>query len=127
MPRLSDHDRLLRGVSERAWQQQVVDLALLNGYVVYHTYRSDRSQPGYPDLTLVRADPPDTLWVECKTMTGRLSPEQRTWLDTLTVAGNDAYCWRPSDWDEVVARLARPRKQAHGSAHLPHDRDDPAV
>lgn len=108
--RLSNQDLLLRGVSEAQWQDQLTSLALLNGYLVYHTHRSDRSQPGYPDLTLVRASPPDVLWVECKTETGRVSPDQQHWLDTLKAAGHDAYLWRPRHWDDAVTRLTRPPK-----------------
>lgn len=98
---------LLRDVTEKEWMDQLVQLAQLNGYLVYHTYRSDRSQPGYPDLTLVRANPPDVLWVECKRQTGRVSPAQTQWIETLIAAGADAYIWRPSDIDVAVTRLAR--------------------
>ena len=104
---------------------QVITYARLNGYLTYHTHRSDRSEPGYPDLTLVRASPPDIVWVECKTERGRVSPAQQEWLDTLHAAGADAYLWRPSDWDTVVARLGRPRNNRR--AHLAHDPGPRAV
>ncbi len=103
----SARQNLLGDVTEKEWMDQLVQLALLNKYLVYHTYRSDRSQPGYPDLTLVRANPPDVLWVECKRQNGRVSPAQTQWIDTLKAAGCDAYIWRPSDIDVAVARLAR--------------------
>ena len=48
----------------------VVDLARTLGWRVYHTYDSRRSQPGFPDLVLVRER---ILFLELKSETGKLS------------------------------------------------------
>lgn len=91
-----------RGASEAAWQAQVVHLATMFGWLVYHTHDSRRSQPGFPDLVLVRDR---VLYRELKTATGRVSAEQQVWLDRLERAGADAAVWRPGDIDAVVATL----------------------
>lgn len=93
-------------MTEREWQSQVVKAARLLGWTTYHTHDSRRSEPGWPDLALVR----DRLvMAELKTDTGRLSAAQERWLDLLTGAGIEAYVWRPRDIDQVLAVLKRKR------------------
>lgn len=93
-------------MTEREWQGQVVRAARLLGWSTYHTHDSRRSEPGWPDLALVR----DRLvMAELKTDTGRISPAQRRWLDLLQNAGIEAHVWRPRDIDEVLAVLKRRR------------------
>jgi len=96
---------LLRAhVSERDFQQQVTDLASLHGWLIYHTHDSRRSQPGFPDLVLVRER---VIFAELKTERGKLTRAQRIWLAALAGASVEAYCWRPSDTDTIAAILAR--------------------
>jgi hypothetical protein len=103
------HTRLLESVSEKDWQAQVIELALLNGWWPYHPFDSRRSEPGYPDLTLIR--PPRLVFAELKTERGRLSIPQRHIIDLLRECpGIEVYVWRPSDWDEVARTLARHRR-----------------
>jgi hypothetical protein len=64
------------GLSEKVWQSQVVAVAKLYGWRVFHPLRSKGS--GWPDLALLR--PPRLLLVELKTEQGRLRPAQREWL-----------------------------------------------
>lgn len=93
-------------ISEKAWQQQVVELAELYGWLVYHTYDSRRSNPGWPDLVLCRA--PELVVVELKRDKGRLTPAQRVWLDALERSGVETAVWRPADFETVVhPRLRR--------------------
>jgi hypothetical protein len=100
-------------VSERQFMDQVMKLARLYRWKVYHTYDSRRSQPGYPDLTLCRVtrqvDGTVTarlIYAELKTNKGRLSLQQKEWLGALgSVPNVEAYCWRPSDWEEIVSIL----------------------
>jgi VRR-NUC domain-containing protein len=62
-------------ISEKGLQAQVGELARLCGFPVYHTHDSRHSAPGFPDLVLAR--PPVIRFVELKTDTGRLRPQQR--------------------------------------------------
>lgn len=91
--------------SEKDFQAAVIDLARLCGWKVYHTHDSRRSPCGFPDLFLVRGD--RVVVLELKTMHGRLTDDQRAWLDALKRAGIDAWLVRPSDWEWIVATLRR--------------------
>ena len=91
-------------LSERDFQRQVVLLAELMGWYVYHTYDSRRSNPGFPDLVLVRT--PCVVFAELKREKGRVTPAQREWADELSrCSGVEYYLWRPSDWDEIEEAL----------------------
>ena len=91
-------------LTEPAWQAQVLQVARLYRWTCYHTYDSRRSQPGFPDLVLVRDR---VLFRELKTDRGRITPDQQRWLDTLRAAGADADVWRPGDLHRVKRELAR--------------------
>jgi len=106
------------GVTEEQFQQQVIDLAHTLHYRVAH-FRSVRVQrkngevfyqtpvaadgAGWPDLVLVR--PERVIFAELKSETGEPSPEQVAWLKAIDAGGGEAYCWRPSEWDDLVAVL----------------------
>ena len=108
-----------RARPEAILQTQVIELAQYGGWAYFHpadnltvVTRSGRTRrqsvvKGYPDLTLVRA--PELIFAELKAENGRLSPEQRAWLDALAACGVETHVWRPSDWDEIHARLTRRR------------------
>ena len=87
-------------VSEKEFQQTVVQYAQLRGWRTYHTYDSRRSASGFPDLTLVRGT--QLVFAELKREGGRPTEDQQTWLDALgAVIGVDAYLWFPSDWPTI--------------------------
>lgn len=90
-------------MTEKAWQAQVLQLATLYRWLAYHPFDSRHSTAGYPDLTLVR--PPSLVFAELKTAKGRLAPAQMVWLEQLRAAGQEAYVWRPDDFEAVQARL----------------------
>lgn len=90
-------------VAEKDWQATVIQLATYCRWHHYHPFDSRRSNPGWPDLVLVR--PPEFMVVELKTDKGKLRPEQREWLAWLTACGIETHVWRPRDFDEVAARL----------------------
>ena len=75
-----------------------------NCWKAYHSYFSDRSEAGFPDLVLVRER---VVFVELKTMKGTISPKQREWYDALIAGGAEAYIWRPDAWNsgEIEAAL----------------------
>lgn len=87
-------------MSERDWQQRVLDLAHLRGWRTFHVHDSRRSAAGWPDLACVRRD--RLVLAELKAERGRVRPEQQEWLDALgAVPGVEVHLWRPSDWPAV--------------------------
>ena len=98
----------IEDLTEKEWSAQVVELARALGWSRYHTYRSDRSEPGWPDEALVR----DRLvLLELKAERGRLSDAQKEWIRKLLAAGVEVYVARPSDLTELANLLharARP-------------------
>ncbi len=108
----------LAGVTEAEFQQQVLDLAKLRGWLRAH-FRPGRTKSGwrtavsgdgagFPDLVLVR--PPRLVFAELKRNGGKVSHDQLVWLTELgrcqvpngTV---ETHLWRPSDWDSIVRVL----------------------
>lgn len=73
------------------------------GWLCYHAFDSRRSEPGFPDLTLVNKT---LVFAELKTDKGRLSPAQQLWIERLRGAGAEVHVWRPRDAQEVVQRLS---------------------
>lgn len=81
----------------------MTDVAILRRWRWFHDNDSRRNKAGLPDLLLVRRD--RLIFAELKAEDGRLSEPQREWLAALRGASAEAYCWRPSDWQEVLAVL----------------------
>lgn len=94
-------------MSERDWQSLVVDFARLNGWWLYHTNNSLRSEPGWPDLVLIRGC--ELVFAELKREDGKLRPAQARVLELLEATGAECAVWRPSDEVRVFARLRRER------------------
>ncbi len=99
-------------LTETELQQKITDRAELLGWLVYHTYDSRRSAPGFPDLVLARKG--RVLFVEVKSEKGRLSRAQAKWLRALGIGKpsipcldcHEVYVWRPSDMAEIEDVLA---------------------
>jgi hypothetical protein len=101
-------------VTERSFHSAIVKMARHYGWRIAQ-FRAARMQDGewrtpvggdgkgYPDFTLVRER---VMWVECKADKGRLSPSQNEWLETLKLAGQEVYVWRPRDMDEIQGILS---------------------
>jgi hypothetical protein len=82
----------------------VIRYAELRGFLVYHTFDSRKSPPGYPDLCLCRAS--RLIYAELKVGAGRLSADQERWLAALrAVPRVEVYCWYPADWDAIEGVL----------------------
>lgn len=94
-------------LSEQQWQAIVIEVARLNGWWVHHHHDSRRSEPGFPDLMLLRSG--EALFVELKREGGKVTAAQAYVLDLLESAGIEACVWRPSDEDRAFARLSRRR------------------
>ena len=89
-------------MTEKQFQSKVITLAKTLGWKMYHTYDSRRSEPGFPDLVLVKNK---VLFRELKTDTGKLRTEQKEWGDALTAAGCDFKVWRPRDMTSIILEL----------------------
>lgn len=93
---------------EKPFQARVIQLAKFHGFeLVYHTWNSQRSAPGFPDLVMVSTRHGRILYRELKSTKGRVSKEQQAWLDALVANGQDAGIWRPADLlsGRIVAEL----------------------
>jgi hypothetical protein len=82
-----------KAMSEDELLAQVRALATTLGWLGYHTHRSDRSDPGFPDLTLVKAG--RLVFAELKTQKGKATLAQTEWLCALKQSAADVYLWRP--------------------------------
>lgn len=85
-------------MTEAQLQTLVLDYCRMRSVLAYHTHDSRRSQPGYPDLTLVGDR--GMLFVELKNETYAPTPEQLMWGDALTDAGQHWQLWRPRSWHD---------------------------
>ena len=83
----------------------VRDACRWGGLLTFHAFDSRRSERGFPDLCI--CGPHGVLFRELKVARGRLTADQRRWLDRLTEAGADAGVWRPDSWpDRILTELA---------------------
>ena len=94
-------------MSEDALLSQVRRLASDLGWMTYHTHDSRRSESGFPDLVLISPTQGRILFRELKKMKGRVSADQKKFLDALNAVGQDAGVWRPDDLVEerILAEL----------------------
>jgi hypothetical protein len=97
----------LSGLTERAFQRQVVDGLKQRGYAVWTVPDMRKTARGLPDVIALgpvtgpgRSGKPIRLLMwELKSATGRVRPEQRNVIDYLQmVPGVDARIVRPADW-----------------------------
>ncbi len=87
--------------TERDFQRQVETLAKLLRWEGYHTWDSRRSQPGFPDLVLVREG--EVIFAELKVGKNKTTLDQQRWGAILSRVGGNVsyYLWRPEDWDDI--------------------------
>lgn len=102
-------------LSESQFQSQVQELATLYGWEYMHirpglnqrgawrTPISGTLGAGWPDLILVRGQ--QMIFAELKSEKGKLTAPQVKVLNALEATGHPVFCWRPSDWDDVVRIL----------------------
>ena len=106
----------LRPITESQFQQQVIQLAKLRGWLVHHTrparikvqgvetYRTPiAGHAGFPDLVLARRG--RVIYAELKAQAGQLREDQIRWRDAMCPPERQAFCgwflWRPSDWAQI--------------------------
>jgi hypothetical protein len=107
--------RLDRMMTEADWQQQVAQFARLHRWLVFHARPAQTSRgwrtpvqhdgAGFPALTLVRTGQ-TPIFVELLSERGSLTRQQADWVRALEAASARVFCWKPSDWDEVVGTLS---------------------
>jgi len=100
-------------LTEAAWQSQVIGIAHGYGWLVQHTRTvqvKDKwmtpitGRAGFPDLVLAHHQR-GVLFVELKTKTGRIQPNQVQWREALKMGGAEYHLWRPDDIFELKNRL----------------------
>lgn len=95
---------MTRRQHEKIFQLEVVRLAKLTKWWVYHTYDSRRSEPGFPDLVMIK--PPRVIIAELKSEKGKVTPAQERCLSLFRLCpGVETYLWRPSDMDVIIKIL----------------------
>lgn len=92
-------------ITEKQFMAQVIQLAKLLGWKVYHTFDSRRSVFGFPDLILLRGK--RLLAIELKVEKNQPTPEQKMWLRSFAATGAFAAVWTPDCWQSIETELAR--------------------
>ena len=91
--------KMLSQITEQQFQFAVKRAAMAYGWLVYHTYDSRRSDPGFPDLFMVRNGQAIAAELKREGKRGVVSAAQEDWLDALSdVPGISPHVWRPSQW-----------------------------
>ena len=109
-------------VSESEFQQTVIELARLTGWIVGFTANSRRSEPGEPDLRMVHPEQCRVIFAELKvgnkTLTKgqwnkrRWLPGQDDWAAALQQCpGVEYYLWGPADWANIEKLLTGSKRQ----------------
>ena len=116
-PEPSAYERaIIASVTERVWQQQVLDLAANTGWKTAH-FRAALTKDGswitpvagdgkgFPDTVLAK-DGRRLIVAELKRETTKPDPDQVGWLDVLSLIPEIDVCvWRPRDRHAVLAYL----------------------
>ena len=104
-------------MSEKDFENTVVEYAQRMGWKVIHipTIKAENEHgevyyltpyvgdgKGFPDWIFIRER---VVWPELKKQKGKLSDDQKKWRDWLLAAKQEWYCWRPSDWEQIVEIL----------------------
>ena len=103
-------------ITEKDFQATVIDLARTYGWIVGFTFDARKSEPGEPDLRMVR--PPRVIFAELKTVKGKLTKGrwgnnrwfygQDEWGDALaSCPGIEYYLWRPDGLDGEIERILK--------------------
>lgn len=100
-------------ITEADFLTQVKALAFQYGWLVNHNQPTKSSRgawitsglSGFPDLTLCHKDR-GFIQAELKSQTGRIRPEQITWLENAN-PWIECVIWRPADLPQIAERLGR--------------------
>lgn len=102
--------------SEAVFQAQVIKIAKMNGWMVFHPRRVQtrdgkwltaiQGDAGFPDLVFAHRQR-GLIFAELKSSVGRIEDQQTRWLEELVLAGAETYIWRPINLPEIAERLGR--------------------
>ena len=105
--------------SERLFQAQVIQLAKLNGWMVFHPRKMQtqdgrwltavQGDAGFPDLVFAHPGGRGIIYAELKADRGKLTDLQKHWTSALKINGAEIYIWWPNDIDAIAKRLAGSR------------------
>lgn len=99
-------------MTEAELQQLLTDAAEMHGWLVFHDNDSRRNVAGFPDLVLVHGRHGRVLFLELKSETGRVRPEQHVWMDALSRTHTvSSAIIRPQHVDQVIAYLKNPNEK----------------
>lgn len=106
--RLSARGQLDRAMTEDELQQGLTDALTYCGWRWHHVRRADWAQQmghaGFPDIVAARDG--RILFLELKTESGRIDPEQTRWLAEVQLEGGEdrvqACVVRPSTYDATL-------------------------
>ena len=90
-------------ISEKDWQEQVEQIAVMNAWKKYHTWNSKHSDPDFPDLIMLKGK--RQVVAELKKEGEEPSAGQIDWLASFWETGAEVFVWHPSDLDYVVKVL----------------------
>lgn len=92
-------------MTEKQFQQWLMDLAKLYGWLAYHTHRSQYSAAGFPDTVLLKNG--RCIVAELKVGKNAPTTSQAYWLrEFALVDGIEVYTWWPENRGEIEATLA---------------------
>jgi hypothetical protein len=99
--------RRRRQQPERHLTDRIKRYARRGGWLPFHPYRSEKSDPGFLDLTLIRV--PRLVVAELKVGDNTLTDWQNVWRvnwEILSMLAGphlsiEVYEWRPEDWPEI--------------------------
>lgn len=109
------NEQQARALTEDGWRSHIRSHAGFAGFppeLMYHTYDSRRSDPGFPDDVFLHKSGTRLLFIEAKRQDGKLSAEQVCWLDGLAgfrdagATNLEVYgAVRPLDRDGLIGTL----------------------
>lgn len=83
--------------------------------LIFHPRYSLGSEPGWPDLTLIRRHDRRLIFAELKTEKGRLSPRQAEVLALLRELVVIPDAWHTGEWPRIEVVLWRPSDLESGA------------
>lgn len=115
---LTSRQILDRALPESEWQKQVEEALTLHQWDWWHVpanvvvcptcrrkiYRGIRK--GFPDILAIK--PPFLIWIELKTETGVLDPDQKAMHHKLRACGQTVLHARPRDREWLFALISNP-------------------